>query len=221
MKLNNLLCTGILTMTGLAQADVQTTVPPLPGPPYYSEMGINADGSLFYAHDSEWAAIWFLRDPSCIPAAFNLLETADFIPAFPGGPPRPFLCPMTVSGLAIWKNGPPPIDPVPVQENWHGLGAVPVWFVRVSEFEAAAAGGTLTITTMRAMPSLRKGLASVFEEVDHPGMFRPQGLGNGSLELSSKGTLDSGMSFQFDYNEMGKKNGDGVIFVRHVRIDFK
>jgi hypothetical protein len=221
MKIKNLLCIGILTMVRLAQADVNTTVPPLPGPPLYTEVGTNLDGSLFYAHDSEWAAIWFLRDPNCIPLAFNLLETADFTPAFPGGPPRPFLCPMTVSGLAIWKNGPPPIDSVPVQENWHGLGAVPVWFVKVSEFEAAAADGMLTITEILAMPSLRKGLASVFEEVDHPGALRPQGFGNGSIEVGAKGKLDSGMSFQLEYNEMGKKNGDGIVFVRHVRIDFK
>jgi hypothetical protein len=221
MKPKMLLYMGMLATTAALRADVHTTVPPLPGPPLYAEIGRNLDGSLFYAHDTEWAAIWFLRDPGCVPPGFNLLDTADFTPQFPSGPPRPYACPMTVSGLAIWKNGPPPIDFVPIQENWHGSGAVPVWFVKVTEFEAAAADGNLTIGEILAMPSLRKGFADGFEEVEHPGAYRPQGFGNGSIELDARGKLESGMSFQLQFTEMGVKNGGGVSFVRHIRIDFK
>src|SRR5262249_54928820 len=36
------------------------------------------DGSPWYPHDNEWVAIWFTRDPSCIPSDFDLLDTLDF-----------------------------------------------------------------------------------------------------------------------------------------------
>src|SRR5213083_1834597 len=42
---------------------------------------------------------------------------------------------VTVSGFGIWKNGPPPVDFVPIQEVWHGNGAVAVWFTTLSEFQ--------------------------------------------------------------------------------------
>jgi hypothetical protein len=205
----------------LLSADVRTAVPPDPGPPHYSYLAKNLAGELFFAHDDEWAAVWFLRDPACIPPDFNLMDTGDFTPAFPGGPPRPFLCPMTVRGFAVWKNGPPPIDFVPIQESWIGLGAVPMWFVKLSEFRAAIADGTLTVPEILALPSLRKGSASVYEEVTHPGSFRPQGAGNGSIEVVAKGTFADGTSFQFEFREMGVKDGGGVSYVRHIRIAFR
>ena len=51
-------------------------------------------------------------------------------------------------------------------------------------------------------------------------MFRPQGEGNGSIEVVANGTLDDGTSFQLEWRDMGKKGGDGQDFVRHVRIAF-
>jgi hypothetical protein len=56
------------------------------------------DGSPYFFHDDQWAAFVFLRLPSCVPADFNLLDQADFTPAFPGGPPRVFGCALTVDG---------------------------------------------------------------------------------------------------------------------------
>ena len=206
---------------GLVHADVRTPVPPDPGDPAYSYLGRNQDGSAFFANNGEWVAFWFIRDPSCIPTDFNLLDRDDFTPAFPGGPPRPFLCPNTVKGFAIWKNGPPPIDFVPVQVSWQGLGAVPVWFAKLSEVQATVADDKLTITEIQALPSLRKGVAKVFEEVSHIGLYRPQGEGNGSIEAVANGLLGDGTPFQLEFREMGVKNGGGISYVRHVRIDFK
>ena len=221
MKFAKVLSLGILAVAGVVHADVRTPVPPDPGPPLYTDVQRLQDGSPYFFHNNEWAAFVFLRDPSCVPPSFNLLDTVDFTPAFPGGPPRPFLCPLTVSGFAIWKNGPPPIDFVPVQASWHGLGAVPVWFARLSEVQAAVADDNLTISEILALPSLRKGLARIYEEVNHPGAFRPQGAGNGSLEVVASGVLEGGGLFQLEWREMGVINGGGASFIRHARIDFR
>ena len=119
------------------------------------------------------------------------------------------------------KDGPPPINFVPTQISLHGLGAVQVWFAKLSEVQAAAADHNLTITEILALPSLRKGSARVFEEVGHPGMYRPQGAGNGSIEVTASGALENGAPFQVEFREMGVKDGNGVSFVRHVRIAFQ
>jgi hypothetical protein len=38
-------------------------------PAYAPGIHRNKDGSPFYAHIDEWAAIWFIRDPGCVPVA--------------------------------------------------------------------------------------------------------------------------------------------------------
>ncbi|MBI4902838.1 MAG: hypothetical protein HY820_04335 [Acidobacteria bacterium] len=221
MSYDKLLVVSILFACGVLTADVRTPAPPDPGPPEYSFVQRMLDGSPYVIHDGEWAAVVFYRDPNCAPANFNLLDTVDLTPAFPGGPPRPFLCPLTVSGLAIWKNGPPPIDFVPIQVVWHGLGSVPVWFAKLAEIRAAATDDNLTIAELLALPSLRKGHARIYEEVTHPGAFRPQGFGNGSIEIAAAGVLEDGRSFQIEWVEMGKKDGGGASYLRHGRIEFK
>ena len=133
--------------------------------------------------------IRFLRLPGCVPADFNLLDQADFTPAFPGGPPRVFGCALTVDGQAIFKS---PDDFVPIQANLKGLGAVPVWFVKLSEIRSILAGNQLTIGQLLASQSLRKGLANLYEEVDMPGTSRPQGQGNGSIHVVAGGSLEDG-----------------------------
>ena len=219
MQLHKVLSIGILAVGGLVVANVTTDVSG--DPAYSSALGQLVDGTPWYPHTDEWAAIWFTRDPGCVPPDFDLLTTDDFTPAFPGGPPRPFLCTSTVGGFAIWKNGPPPLDFLPLEAHEHGLGAVPVWFVRLSEIQAATADNKLTITELLAMPSLRKGLASQFELVQLFGLLRPQGFGNGSIEVTANGVLQDGTPFQVEDVEMGKKDGGGVNFTRHVRIEFQ
>ena len=214
---------AIVAAVCVARADVITAVGPNPFTfaPFYTDTGRLADGSPYFFHDDQWAAFVFLRLPSCVPPDFNLLDSVDFTLAFPGGPPRVFLCGLTISGHAIWKNGPPPVDDQPAQANLKGLGAVPIWFVKLSEVQAILTGNTLTVSQLLASPSLRKGLADVYDEVDLPGEFRPQGLGNGSIKVVASGSLTDGTPFQLEWLDMGVKNGNGQDFIRHARIAFK
>jgi hypothetical protein len=102
------------------------------------------DGRPFVFTDGQWVAIPFWRNPACVPPDFNLLNLFD-------PPPRPFNCPLTVDGFAIWKNG-PAIDPGPELAHFRGLGSVPVWFVRWSDLQAAVAD--LESTEFSAIKSL-------------------------------------------------------------------
>jgi hypothetical protein len=215
MKLETLFCLGLFGVACTAQAD---TLSRAITPPFYTDVQRLDDGSPYYFHDDQWAAFVFLRLPSCVPADFDLLDGADLAPAFPNGPPRVFGCPLTVDGHAIFKS---PDDFVPVQANLKGLGAVPVWFVKLSDIQAVLAGNKLTVTQLLNIPSLRMGFANLYDEVDEPGVFRPQGEGNGSIHVTASGSLENGASFQFEWLERGVKNGDGQSFVRHVRIAFK
>jgi hypothetical protein len=178
-----------------------------PGPPFYASIGRPPGGQIF--QDGEWAAIPFLRAASCVPADSDLLNGFD---------PRAFGCRLTVHGFAIYKNGPFPIDPVPLYALLMGDGAVPVWFVRWSELRTAIADGELTIGELASLPSLHVGSASFFEYVNQIGVLRPQGEGNGKIEIASSGALDDGRDFQFSVREMGV---DQISTLRHVRIEFR
>ena len=201
-------------------ANVRTDVPgENPGPPAYSQIQRAAGPDPFFIpHTDEWAAIPFLRNTSCIPPNFNLLDFNDFTPAFPMGPPRPFLCPLTVEGFALWKNGPPPIDFVPILSELHGTGSVPVWFVSWPELLAATGDGDLTLLELLTMSSLQIGSADFYKETVQPGINRPQGPGNGKIEMNASGQLLDGRSFLFSVREMGN---DGISILRHVRIEFR
>jgi hypothetical protein len=209
------LCGAILAGAVAAQADVVT--PYFPGGPAYTDVQRLADGhgTPYFFHDDQWAAFVFLRDTSCVPPNFNLLDSFDL---------AAFSCRLTVDGDALWKNG-PEIDLAaghpPVKLNAHGLGAVPVWFVKLSEVQAILAGNTLTVSQLLASPSLRKGHANVYEQNQLFGFWHPQGEGNGSIEVVANGFLDDGTAFQLEWRDMGKKDGNGQDFVRHVRIAFK
>jgi hypothetical protein len=207
MKLGTVLRLGLFGVVCAAHADTLTRVIT---PPFYTDMQRLDDGTPYYFHDDQWAAIVFLRLPSCVPADFDLLD--------PHAPPSVFGCPLTVDGHAILQS---PNDFIPVQANLKGLGAVPVWFVKLTDIQAVLAGNKLTITQLLAIPSLRKGFATLYDEIDQPGTFRPQGEGNGSIHVTASGSLEDGTSFQLEWLEMGVKNGDGQSFVRHARIAFK
>ena len=102
-----------------------------------------------------------------------------------------------------------------------GLGAVPIWFVRWSDLQAAVQDDKLTIGELQSMPSLLIGSATFYEAVQHPGAFRPQGFGNGKILVVAHGTLMDGRSFQFEIREIGKKDGEGESFTRSNRIDLQ
>jgi hypothetical protein len=177
------------------------------GPPFYASIDQPPTGQIF--QDGVWAAIPFVRDTRCVPGDSNLLVPFDA---------RAFRCPLSVHGFAIYKNGPYPIDLVPVFALLTGNGAVPIWFVRWSELQAAIGDGELTFGDLATLPSLLIGSASFFELVNQIGTLRPQGPGNGKIEIASSGTLSDGREFQFSVREMGV---DQISRLRHIRIEFR
>jgi hypothetical protein len=190
------------------QASVRVLIPSEdPGPPFYASIARPPGGQIF--QDGEWAAIPFLRATPCTLSDSNLLDGFDL---------RAFGCVLTVHGFAIYKNGSFPIDPVPVYALLMGNGAVPIWFVRWSDLEAAIVDDDLTIGELAALPSLLIGSASFFEYVNQIGVLRPQGPGNGKIEIASSGTLNDGRDFQFSVREMGENQ---ISTLRHVRIEFR
>ena len=176
-----------------------------PGPPYYSviERG-------FTPHTDEWAAIPFVRDPRCIAPGFNLLDQIAV--------PQAFGCPLYVAGNVTYRHGPPPIDLAPIHAEFHDTAPVPVWFVSWPELEAAVADGVLTLPELSALPSLRIGSASLFAYNQHPGPERPQGAGNGKIEMVARGALQNGTSFSLQVREMGV---DQVSVFRHISIELE
>lgn len=146
--------------------------------PFYARI---ESGEIF--HTDEWAVIAFYRPPACVPAGFNLLALFDVPGAFACGP-------STIDGFTIWRNG-PQTDPAPIQAEYHGLGAVPIWFVRWPELEDAVADDVLTIGELAGMPSRLVGSASFYEETLHP----EQSAQVGELEFVAWGTLEDGRRF--------------------------
>lgn len=202
-----------------AWCNVRLEVPAAdPGPPAYSQVQRTSGPEQFFVpHTDEWAAIPFLRETSCIPGDFDLLDFADFTPAWIGGPPRPFVCPLTVEGFALYRNGPPPVDQAPILSQFREVAEVEIWFASWPELHAAAADGDLTVVELLALPSLRIGYADFYRETTQPGVERPQGPGNGKIEINASGHLADGTAFGLQVREQGE---DGVSLLRHVRIEF-
>jgi len=133
----------------------------------------------------EWAVIVFYRPPTCIPAAFNLLDFYDFN-AFGCTPP-------TTDGFMIWEHG-PDVDPAPMRIQLHGLGAVPVWFVSWPDLQTAIEDDSLTIEELAGLGSLITGTAGHYQESLHV-----LGVSNvGKIEFTASGTLADGRSFQVE-----------------------
>ena len=197
-----LTCLGALVVvvaSGIAQPEHRLQIPEdHPGPPFYA--GIDR---TFLPTDGQWAVISFIRSPQCIPADFNLLDGID-------RPPRPYLCPLTITGHLILRAGFPP-----TQALYQGTGAVPHWFVSWPELQAAIADDVLTIAELAALPSLQTGFASFFVVSVHntdPAQ-RP-----GHSETNAFGVLTNGQTFRVHINE---KLVDGVRILLNVDINFK
>lgn len=182
----------------LEPAAVRLSVPDEhPNGPFYSLLGISPfTGALRFPHTEEWGAAPFVRQLFCVPPDFNLLTPFDLVPAFPGGPPRPFLCPSTVAGHLIFANaGPPPSELILSQ--LHGTGAVPVVFARWSEIELAIADDAITLPELLALPSAMLGSAHFYKETVTTGALPS---GQVSFKLVARGTVD-GRGFRLHYTE--------------------
>ena len=164
-----------------------------PGPPFYSS-GHGASGQAGFGAlrtDGEWVAITFLREPDCVPDAFNLLS---------GPNPGPFACQLTIEGRIWLRDLSNPSNPVKSEHS--GLGSVPVYFVHLSEYEAAVTDGVLTIVELEGMPSLLVGYASSHKDViQFPVNGRP-----GMHSVLSRGELEDGRSFQQNSVNLGAEN---------------
>jgi len=143
--------------------------------PFYAQLSMDETVT-----DGTWVGIVFFRPPSCIPEDFNLLLYFDF---------SAFDCqPTTMDGFDIW--GDPETDPAPLYEVLKGLGAVPVWFVSLDEYQSAKADGILTIGELEGMDSLLTGLGSKVNVVFHTGISNSH-----HAVITASGELDGGGSF--------------------------
>lgn len=158
-----------------------------PGPPFYA---ISGNGG-FIPRDAEWAALPFLRQMACVPAAANLL-TVDV--------PGAFGCSLTVEGHEHWQNG-PGLDPAPRQTQFMGLGAVPIVFARWNEVQGATSG-VLTLPELLALPSAMVGTADDYQETNVLGVSGPLGAGRGSYKITARGTLPDSRAFRLHVNEV-------------------
>jgi hypothetical protein len=153
-----------------------------PGGPVYARVE-----RPFLIHTDEWAAVLFYRDPACVPEDFNLLDMLDIPRAWNIG------CPFTIEGFEMRET--PDTTGPPKLVFTRGTGAVPVWFVRWPELQAAIANDELTIAELRAMTSLQIGYANFFQEtldLSETGQTL-------RLVMVAHGALLDGRSFQFHY----------------------
>ncbi len=153
------------------------------GVPAYAQIERLANGDVLVPNDGVWAAIIFYRDPGCVPADFDLLNLFD---------PLAIGCTLTVEGFEIWRNGPWAGDLGPIQTVSQGLGAVPIWFLKLSDLEAAVSDDKLTVGELEGLPSLKKGSAVFFKETLHP----RDSANVTHIEISAGGVLQDGGQFQ-------------------------
>jgi len=171
------------------------------GPAYYALFD-----RAFMPNDGGWVGIVFVRSPNCVRADFNLLDQFDR--------PAALSCQLMVEGDEWWHSL---SEPPPFQHRERGLGAVPVYFVRLSELESAIADDVLTLTELRSLPSLMIGNASYLLQVVHNSN---QAANHGHETLVSRGTLGDGRTFEFRYNEKFLPESEVHVF-QNVKIEFK
>ena len=201
-----------------------------PGPPVYTFAFFGgAEPPLGYIpNDGTWAAITFYRETSCIPGDFDLLLVGDLQPLNPPDDlrPRAFGCDLTISGRAWFEPGG---SPPPTQERYVGLGAVPIYFVLLSEIQSIAgdspadpdAEPDIYIGELAGLPSLNIGSADRLKIVIHNSN---QGANPGHEVVDASGAITEGQfagrSFRYHHNERFDPE-TGVHSYRAVRISFE
>jgi hypothetical protein len=201
----------------------------IPGPPWYTLVfSGGAQPPLGYIpNDGTWAAVPFWRETSCVPADFDLLLVLDLQPLDPPNDlrPRAFGCELTVNGRAWFE----PEGGIPTQERYIGLGAVPIYFVLLSEVQSIAGDSPtdpdsdpdIYIGELAGLPSLNIGHADRFEMVIHNSN---QGANPGHEVLDARGVITqghfAGRPFRYHHNERFDPE-TGVHSYRAVRISFE
>lgn len=169
-----------------------------PGAPLYAR--VEPSLNQFF-HDGEWLAIPFVRQPEAIPADFNLLTYFD--PPGPNGPGA-FAAPLVLSGEYLIEAG-APVGTFPRIANSRGT-AVPIWFVRWTDFQAAMADGVVTIGELRAL-NPQYGIATRYTELLKPRFEEHQ------VVINAAGQLADGRSFTLHVTHEGDRT-------RSIRIQF-
>jgi hypothetical protein len=127
------------------------------GFPGYAQLGYDPlIQAVFIINDGEWAAIPFYRDPACVPADFNLITQVDV--------PRAFGCTSTVEGYLIFPDSPELGFHFHAQGPVEGFPLPTVYFVKYAELLAAIEDGELLIGELQALPSLKTGRATFFQD---------------------------------------------------------
>lgn len=204
-----LACDDRQTATGPVAAAVKVSNGPIirhspgdsPGIPVYALLGRG-----FMPSDDGWVGIVFIRSPQCVPAGFNLLDEFN--------PPTAWACDLTVEGTEWWHDV---STPPPYQTHERGMGAVPIYFVALSELQAATADGVLTIGELKSLPSLVIGYATFFHHIVHN---TNQPTNHGHETLVAHGELTDGRTFQFRYNEKFLPETGEHVFP-NVKISFE
>ena len=176
--------------------------------PFYARVEPPTDVGGFGYHDDDWAAIVFYRDPSCIPAGFNLFQFYDFNFG------DVFGCTSLVDGFSLHVE-PDGVTP-PKVSSLSGT-AVAIWFVPWDdEFQQAIEAEALTVAELENMDGLVKGVATHFREVLGSVQFHPQP----KINIAASGYILSesgGGSFQYGVSWSGLTVDD----VRMVNIDIR
>jgi len=154
-----------------------------PGAPFYLRVGNILN--QFFVTDG-WLVIPFYRTPSCVRTDFNLLTIFDV--------PAAFSCPLTVSGSYIIERD-APLGTFPLMVQSTGTN-VPFWFVRWTDFQAAAADGVVTIGELQSLNPLT-GVADKFKETLRPRME------NHLVQINASGNLNDGRKFSFHVTHIG------------------
>jgi hypothetical protein len=171
--------------------------------PFYARAEPPSEVGGFAYRTDEWAAIVFYRQPDCVPQSFNLFEFYDI--------PGAFGCTPTIRGHALHVE---PLGMTPPKLSHLSGNEVPIWFVPLrGAFEQAVEAGVLTMAQLSAMPGLRKGVATHFQEElstieNHP---VPK------INVTARGYIlpgSGGGSFRYNVNWPGLT----VATVRNVRI---
>jgi hypothetical protein len=175
--------------TASASAPVILSVPDeSPGSPIYAGIA-----GFFMNTDGEWVAIEIVRERGCIPADFNLLQFSNN--------PAAFECRSLIGGKEWWypedlealANRPwSRIPPFPFQARLVGLPGMLIYFVRLSELNAAITDGVLTIGELESLRSLLVGHVNSYLQVQHNSNL---GHAPGHSNTTAHGTLDDGRSF--------------------------
>jgi hypothetical protein len=175
----------ILLLIPASAASANVRVPGGATLPYYARI------TSYYDYPVEWVAIVFYRPPACVPDNFDLYTEFFDIPGA-------FACePATTTGFEVWKLG-PGLEDSPKLVELKGLGAVPMWFVSWSAFQAAAADQILSKADLEAMHPL-KGTASFYHET-----MPLKGMTTAVVgEYNARGKLEDGRTFIFHATDVG------------------